>query len=585
MLAVMAAVWGLTGSLLDLQAAQYGPIEVSVEPLPVGEGGGVEFRSGGYIEYRITIRNSSQTQDFQVRLVAPSEKNGYGDFLMRNSRTVQVPHQGTLVVSLFQPAIRTFDRQMLVELDGRRQEERISLPEPLGSSGGGWGGGSGMSPQYAVLASRRISQDFKDQVRSTPATLTAFYRSEIDTRAWSPNWLGYTAYNGILITKTEADELPADVALGLRRYVESGGSLLIQGIGNDPQRLVPESLRGSAVLDENGFYRVGFGRMLGITSIGAWAETLIGMRLPEGTASSDPGLFVPMESHVPVRGLLGLVILFAVVIGPFNIWILTRQRRRMWLWWNVPLFSFVTCLAIFSYSLLAEGIRGRGRSSMLTLLDEQAHRATSWGYLSYYCPLTPSGGLHFSPDTAVTALSSIVQRNPWDRGNERRPRTIDWTTDQHLDSGWIVPRVGERFFIRKNETRRERLAFRTNADGTVTVVNGLGTEVTALTYRDASGKLFQATDMAPGQEQQMVPFTEGERSSEEPEASLQLLASHANAGSFQQVKSNPARYLVPSSYLAVVDRSPFLENPLPGAPEAGSLGLIYGLNAGGDNGN
>ena len=161
------------------------------------------------------------------------------------------------------------------------------------------------------------------------------------------------------------------------------------------------------------------------------------------------------EVSVPVRGLLVLVICFAIGIGPVNVWLLSRRQKRMWLWWNVPAVSLATCLTVFGYSLISEGISGRGRTALITLLDENTHRATTMGYVSYYCPMTPSDGLHFSYDTEVVQLHSSAAVGIRHRGG--RAKTIDWTNDQHLDSGWVVARVPACFAIRKSETRRERL--------------------------------------------------------------------------------------------------------------------------------
>ena len=153
----------------------------------------------------------------------------------------------------------------------------------------------------------------------------------------------------------------------------------------------------------------------------------------------------------------------------------------MWLWWNVPAVSLATCLAVFAYSLFSEGISGRGRTALITLLDENTHRATTLGYASYYCPLTPSDGLHFSYDTEVVQLHSSEAGGP--RFSGGRPKTMDWTNDQHLDSGWVVARVPACFAVRKSETRRERLAVHKAADGTVKVVNGLGVEIEFVVLR------------------------------------------------------------------------------------------------------
>ena len=78
------------------------------------------------------------------------------------------------------------------------------------------------------------------------------------------------------------------------------------------------------------------------------------------------------ETTVPVRGLFVLVLLFAVGIGPANLWLLSRYKRRIWLWWNVPAISLLTCLVVFAYSLVSEGITGRGKTASMTLLDERS---------------------------------------------------------------------------------------------------------------------------------------------------------------------------------------------------------------------
>ena len=59
---------------------------------------------------------------------------------------------------------------------------------------------------------------------------------------------------------------------------------------------------------------------------------------------------------VPVRGLLALMFLFALAIGPVNMFVLARKKRKLWLFWTVPVISFVTCLAVLGY--MAHGGHG-----------------------------------------------------------------------------------------------------------------------------------------------------------------------------------------------------------------------------------
>ena len=269
-------------------------------------------------------------------------------------------------------------------------------------------------------------------------------------------------------------------------------------------------------------------------------------------------------------------------IGPVNVWLLTRWQKRMWLWWNVPAVSLATCLAVFAYSLFSEGISGHGRTALITLLDENTHRATTLGFASYYCPLTPSDGLHFSYDTEVAQLHSSEPTGM--RITQGRAKTIDWTKDQHLDSGWILSRVPACFAIRKSETRRERLSFRKSADGKVTVVNGLGVAIESLFYRDENGVVAVATDVLGGQERILAV---GKSKVAKPPAelkSLRVLFDQPWNASLREIKSFPEEFVAPGCYVAVVKKSPFLEDPLVTASQDGSTGVIYGIGARSGNG-
>ena len=62
-----------------------------------------------------------------------------------------------------------------------------------------------------------------------------------------------------------------------------------------------------------------------------------------------------------MRGLLLVVLLFAVLIGPANLFILSRKRRQIWLFWTVPLLSLLASVSVFGYAAFAEGWTGFAR--------------------------------------------------------------------------------------------------------------------------------------------------------------------------------------------------------------------------------
>ena len=402
-------------------------------------------------------------------------------------------------------------------------------------------------------------------------------RSELPVSEWSPQWLGYTIYDAVFLTRQEAASLPAEVSRALRRYAESGGRILVHG--TDASSPIPDTLHETGVEpNDEGIYYQGFGLVRPSPTNIPWPSELWEGTNRAETIPNDPTLQVVGEVKVPVRGLLILVITFAVGIGPVNVWFLSRRGRKMWLWWIVPAVSLATCLIVFAYSLASEGVHGHGRTSLVTILDEKNHRASTLGYVSYYCPLTPSDGLHFSYDTAVAPLRPTeAYVNPY---QYRRSRTLDWTHDQHLDSGWVMARVPACLSIRMNETRRERLSLRRDADGAITVVNGLGEGIESLHYCDEEGRIHSTGDLAAGKEAKLDKVDKIGAHAKRMRKPLREVFTQNWSYSLHALRQDPKSFLAPGCYVAVVKESPFLADPLATAPQEGSVGIIYGISAG-----
>ena len=276
---------------------------------------------------------------------------------------------------------------------------------------------------------------------------------------------------------------------------------------------------------------------------------------------------------VPVRGLFLLMLVFVIVIGPVNLIWLAKRKRKIWLLWTVPAISLLTCLLVSGFALFGEGWNALARTEALTILDETAHRATTIGWTAFYSPVTPSDGLHFTPDT------ELIPQLSESYSYRRRPaeRTIDWTNDQHLSAGWVTARVPAFFKFRKNETRRERLTVRHEA-GAASLVNSLGADISQVWWADAEGKIHSATNIPAGAQAKL------QATSLKASAQVWRLRAAFSEDWLEQFKAfteKPQEALMPNSYLAVLDAGPFVEEGLKGVKTRKARNLVYGITAGG----
>ncbi|MDY0170360.1 MAG: hypothetical protein RBS80_27695 [Thermoguttaceae bacterium] len=606
-----------------------GDVEFSAYPMPGLDSGSGFGVCHGYVEFRVRLKNLGK-EDRVIHLSYPRTRGRQIDHGAVVTRTVRIAGAQEAVVSLYQPPVPVADERLDVRVEGVANSKEIRVASLHGYRSYS----RSDSPQSAVLLSRSVPRDFPSTPQSeedaetaepfenaaaattetqhseviaewevefdshlgvapsemdgttpSPADRLALFRSELPVAQWSPNWLGYSCYDAIVCSEKEAVEMPPAVRLAVRRFVECGGMLLIHG------RNVPAAFSEGGVPDGQGGCYVGMGHVLATldgektdwnATYQKLLDTSIHVYCPEERPANLLDLLVA-EATVPVRGLFLLVLVFGVVIGPANLWLLSRYRRRIWLWWNVPAISAVTCLLVFGYSLASDGVAARGKTATLTLLNQQCRRATTIGYVSYYSPLAP-GGLRFSTDTDATLLETASSNWRHYRHWERPAGLcyLDWTHDQHLTSGWMKARVPAYFQVRKNADGRERLTVEPQPDGSMKVLNALGADVKRLYLADAAGRVFHGSDIPAGAERTLAAMA-GATLAEDNPARMRAIFTNANwLGRFQEIEQSqdPAALLAPGCYIACLDRSPFVESPLAAAAPEHTVAIVYGIMKG-----
>jgi hypothetical protein len=585
--------------------------------------GGSSDDGHGYLEYRFLVENKSETDSHEVTLTFPRFRGAstHGYFLRSVSRTVKVGPQETMPVSLFQPEMRfLYSSDLEVAIDGKSRPEglMINVPQNRGARFSNSMGPSGASSGVvSILATADLVPHLnnnvqKSAIREPPVftrsgatgnrsifhngkhyTYFQIHRFNATTDpldAWSARWLGYSCYDGVVLAGPKLQAAPADVKNTLWKYVEAGGSLLLLG-----KCEVPEGWsRRKAELNKMIAYYPGFGQCLVCAEedIAKWdpAQWIQITDMWDGTAqpwqnnvlsptAANRALPVVENLGVPVRGLFSMMLLFTALIGPVNIYVLGRKRRRIWMLWTVPAFSLVTCVLLFGFMLLSEGWHGHVRAEGATFLDETSQRAASIGWMGFYSPMTPGDGLRFSDNTELTPH---FRMDPHHYRRQNLPLSITWSDDvQHLDSGWLTARVPAHFLVRNVERRLERLIVTKDEDGSFTVLNSFKAPIRSLWLADQEGRIYTAENVAKGSRGALKRAGQ-EKAGGRPEAlrnayqrdwSTLLDATAGSAGALL----SPATVLTPGCYVAVVDGAPFFEDGLRSAQTRKGRSVVFGV--------
>jgi hypothetical protein len=599
----------------------FGDITVTPEPMPAFQ----QPPSYGYVEYRFTLANKSPTDAHRVTLDLPKYKGSwYVHYLRSVRRTVEVGPSSSVTVSLWQPNLPIPSSGVDLIIDGRSQTQTPLKMVPLNPISQR---GSTNSPyyQYRNWTSSTNFNNYRPCVLVSPSVgplegrshiagnlplppgqaadnlgtkgrqanmfhggNVKFSRSTTPVTAWSSHWLSYSCYAGIVVTSRDLETLSGtrqgkEILTALWRYTECGSTLVIVGAGKVPE---PWELRQKQFDGLTGYY-AGFGRcfVLPITDVNQWqakhwrpvVDSWLQTEMPwpqiHSPVSANTLFPVVDNLEIPVRGLFLVMLVFALTIGPGNLYVLSRAKRRLWMLWTVPTVSLATCAAIFGYMIATEGLQGHVRTEGLTILDETNRRATSIGWTAFYSPLTPGDGLHFSYDTEL--IPHLAQAGYSLSG--RTPREIDWTEEQHCTAGWVKARVPAHFLVRKSESRAEHVTVSRDDSGTLTLDNKLGAEIRQLYLADKNGRTYTAEQVPADGQAVLKP-----RAAEPSDLSKNIrgLRSIYVADWLEQIESlttSPEQYLMPGCYVAQLAAAPFIEEGLRGADTAKRSLVVYGI--------
>jgi hypothetical protein len=589
-------------------------VTVTAEPALPSEGS-----VSGYVEYRFKVANHSADQTHRVTVTLPKFPSGFYAYYLRSlTRTVEVPPLSTVAVSLFHPNLALPGSEVETSVDGNV----VPLPVPLNgrpqrgrylSSFSNVPSGSSpfLNYQPCLLVSAGVGVQGSYPFIQTKAGLIPlplgrdprtvglmiipncqYNMASTPVTAWPEHWLAYSSYEGVILTAAELTRLDDPSVPGgkgiqdaLWQYVEAGGCLVVAGSWKVtiPQ---PWQRRVKKVQGLDSYY-VGFGQCLVVPAgtvgnwrpeqcrepVEAWIRSQQPWTIVRSVTEANQAFPVVASVEIPLRGLFLLMLVFCLVIGPVNLYVLARLKRKLWILWTVPTISLVTSLAVIGYQYYVEGWQGQFRRQGLTILDEAHQRATTIGWAAYYAPLAPSEGLVFSPNTEL--IPQIASRGYV----VSLPLDLDWTDgEQHLRKGWLTARIPAHFMVRKSEARSERLLVKRAQTGDLTLVNQLRADLRRLWLADEAGRIYTASDVSLGGETVLQPT--GERLDVAPNPTeLRLAFGEDWLRHMQQFTAQPRKYLWPQTYIALLADEPFLEEGLQNAKKQQSEAVVYGLMA------
>jgi hypothetical protein len=356
-------------------------------------------------------------------------------------------------------------------------------------------------PQRVVLSISRPEQ-FEKFVGKAPAYSGANVLVHPVPPDEAPGELAsYLGYDAVVVPDgATLDNLDEAQRRALEGFAATGGHLVIGG-----------ALRGVAAFPlvaafKPGANRYGFGTVFVTQGAGTSNQDVFRSTFPVSPHGQLPeyerrynnakaDLLLP-QATAPLGRFLLIIALFTLAIGPGSVWV-ARKRGPAALLVTIPGTAIVTCAAIISYSLMADGFTVHAATYGFTLLDGKGHRAITHGVTAYYANLAPS---------KATLPSGSMLVAPHEDRREKYIADFTWKEGLTLSGDFVPSRTYREWGFTGVEPTRARVVVK-RKDGQTVLQNALGVRIEKVVV-NVDGRFFTGGPVRDGGE---IPLEAGNR--------------------------------------------------------------------------
>ena len=334
---------------------------------------------------------------------------------------------------------------------------------------------------------------------------------EFTTGLAPTDWRAYAGYRSVVVSDQEWRGMDPGARVAIGHYAKNGGIVVV---------IVPDETAASTLPgfpkpdDPNRPGQVGLGKALTILKADANDKTLMAAINKSGTMAFSSGSsedrvgewrrnapeFFPQKSST-LTSLLMLVVLvaFAILIGPVNLFVLAPAKRRHRLFFSVPVIALSTSALLLIFVLLSDGLGGKGHRFLL--IENRPGDGEAVNHVVQY--QTSRCGVLFSTGF-TSAVSATIQDLGNDGRNFRRAASgeskelIAETDNLEGNGAWFVSRTSQNYRVAATVPGRGRIEIRgTGASAKLTSTFAFPLE--ALWFRDAGGNWWKTGPLKMGE--------------------------------------------------------------------------------------
>lgn len=339
------------------------------------------------------------------------------------------------------------------------------------------------------------------RVASSRTTGRGLRGSPVDLRELPPDERALSGVAGLFLKDGDWAALEPALQMSIVHWLHGGGQLIV--VSGEEERPALAGLNlpaGTEKIVPMGFGKVEFLRLLNgelpIPEAAAAVIALDNAPFPVWQVDYSPGVWtLPAWVGWPqlnVGLIIGFVCIFAMVIGPINLYWLAPASRRHRLFFTVPALSALASLGLIGVIAIGDGFGGIGGRNVILCLNAGENRLALLQEQVSRSRLLLGRTFKVDPQTQLALIA------PEERGNDSR----EVARGQGGEAGgdWFKSRAVQMHFLKTSMPSRAEVVLVSSDDATKppTLLSSVPGTLREVFFMDASGRYWHASELPTG---------------------------------------------------------------------------------------
>ena len=419
-----------------------------------------------------------------------------------------------------------------------------------GGSGTGSIGNNNLSLTHMDVTALISSKTMTAEKMANPS----FTGNSFDHRLASGDWRAYCGFHSLHIRDQEWDEMMPAARSAIKQWIRLGGHLHVWG--DSGKSLVEMGLPTSDFGSKTGGVSRGSLDQRPTSDVqSAVNENAAGsdwaVRASSGDAvrsweRRDPGLFAAPSAQLAAGFMLFVVVGFAILVGPLNVFVFAAARRRHRLFVTTPLISLAAGGLLVISVILSDGIGGKG---VRYVWMESGPAGENTNYIVQHqrshCGAMFATGFEIPEDAFFAPMLLAPGELAGNLGVDLEPGKVT------ASGPWFSSRRSQNFYLAAARPGRGRIE-KSGSDERPVLTSAFDFPIDQIFWLAADGKTWwQAGALAQGSATALQPSTAAEVQ-KAVEAATEFAPSEY-AGGLTSASSRPGYFLAIASRISAIE--------------------------------